>query len=440
MNDPVFAWDTSEFRAALAQGRPGRAFTLVRKAAGLTQAGFGELMHWNRTHVGRIERDEVATLCDVYQLGRAADALGIPRLALLPALLQTPEVGNIEITDYQGADVDRRQFGQVSALILGAALTATASPANAAAPATPRLVGSDHVRYFAAAADRLWAHDNDFGSGGMLQAAVDQFTTAQRLLDHADYDTTTGTELAAVTADLGLVSGWLSYDSGDQATAARCYKDALILAERSGDDSVAADIIDALRQQAWTAGRMREALQLSLRASDRSRSDRSARLQAILAAREGVAYAAVGDRRECERAIAAAWRQVDRGLDDPDDPVRLHYITADEIRTIEAHARRYLGEYDTAAGIYRDTIHEGRHPLRDEASYRAYYAASLADLGETQAALAEGLTALALFEGPVKSQRLVNEMRPVHHLALSTSGSDAEEFRIRFHTLTTIAA
>ncbi len=440
MNDPMFAWDTTEFRAALAQGRPGRAFTLVRKAAGLTQAGFGELMHWNRTHVGRIERDEVATLCDIYQLGRAADVLGIPRLALLPALLQTSEVGNIEITDYEGADVDRRQFGQVSALILGAALTTTASSANAAAPATPRLVGADHVRHFAATADRLWAHDNDFGSGGMLQAAVDQFTTAQRLLDHADYDTATGTELSAVTADLGLVSGWLAYDSGDQATAALCYKDALILAERAGDDSVAADIIDALRQQAWTGGRMREALQLSLWASDRSRGDRSARLQAILTAREGVAYAAVGDRRECERTLAAAWRQVDRGLDDPDDPVRLHYITADEIRTIEAHARRYLGEYDTAAGIYHDTIHAGRQPLRDEASYRAYYAASLADLGDTQAALAEGLTALALFEGPVKSPRLVNEMRPVHHLALSTSGSDAEEFRIRFHTLTTIAA
>lgn len=76
MSDPVFAWDTSEFRTALATGRPGRALTLVRKAAGLTQAGFGELMHWNRTHVGRIERDEVATLHDVYQLGRAADALG----------------------------------------------------------------------------------------------------------------------------------------------------------------------------------------------------------------------------------------------------------------------------------------------------------------------------------------------------------------------------
>lgn len=336
--------------------------------------------------------------------------------------------------------MDRRQFGQVSALILGAALTATASPANAAAPATPRLVGADHIRYFAAAADRLWAHDNDFGSGGMLQAAVDQFTTAQRLLEHADYDTATGTELAAVTADLGLVVGWFAYDRGDQATAAHCYKDALILAERGGDDSVAADIIDALRQQAWTGGRMREALQLSLRASDRSRGDRSARLQAILAAREGVAYAAVGDRRECERALAAAWRQVDRGLDDPDDPVRLHYITADEIRTIEAHALRYLGQHDAAATIYRDTINTGHYPPRDEASYRAYYVASLADLGDTQTALTEGLAALTLFEGPVKSPRLLNEMRPLHRLAHHATGSDAEEFRTRFHTLTTATA
>ncbi|WP_040781607.1 hypothetical protein [Nocardia pneumoniae] len=430
----IFAWDTPEFRAHLAARRPGRAFTLVRKAAGMTQAGFGELMHWDRTHAGRVERDEVATICDIYQMGRTADALGVPRLALLPALLETSDVGNIEITDSEGADVDRRQFGQASAFILAAALTTTPAAATSHA-ATGQLVGADHVRYLADIADQLWAHDNDFGSGGLVKTALDQFAIATRLLDHADYDPRTGTQLAAVAGNLGLVSGWLAYDGGDQTTAGRCYKDALILAERGGDDSLAADIIDALRQQAWTGGRMREALQLSLRASARSRHDPSARLQALLAAREGVAHAAVGDRRQCERALAAAWRQVDRGLDDPNDPVRLHYITEAEIRTIEAHARRYLGQHDKAVTIYHDSVTIGTHPPRDEASYRAYYAASLALLGDTTTAIHEGLTALTMLEGPVRSPRLVNELRPVYLAARQTGGDDADQFRTRFDDL-----
>ncbi|MBF6300415.1 hypothetical protein IU459_23125 [Nocardia amamiensis] len=432
--DSTFAWNTPQFRAHLAARRPGRAFMLVRKAAGMTQAGFGELMHWDRTHAGRVERDEVATICDIYQMGRTADALGIPRLALLPALLETPDVGNIEFTDSEGADVDRRQFGQASAFILAAALTTTPAAATSHA-ATGQLVGSDHVHYFAAIADRLWAHDNDFGSGGLVQTALDQFTIAKRLLDHADYDPRTGTELAAVAGNLGLVSGWLAYDGGDQTTASDCYKDALILAERGGDDSLAADIIDALRQQAWTGGRMREALQLSLRASARSRHDPSARLQALLAAREGVAYAAVGDRSQCERALAAAWRQVDRGLDDSNDPVRLYYITEAEIRTIEAHARRYLGQHDKAVTIYHDSVTRGTHPPRDEASYRAYYAASLARLGDTTTAINEGLAALTMLDGPVTSPRLVNELRPVYIAAQQTRGDDADHFRTRFDIL-----
>lgn len=411
---------------------------LVRKAAGMTQAGFGDLMNWDRTHAGRVERDEVATICDIYQMGRTADALGIPRLALLPALLETSDVGNIEITDSEGADVDRRQFGQASAFILAAALTTTPAAATSHAAAA-RLVGSDHVRYLADVADQLWAHDNDFGSGGLVQTALDQFATAKQLLDHADYDPRTGTELAAVAANLGLVSGWLAYDSGDHATAATCYKDALILAERGGDDSLAADIIDALRQQAWTGGRMREALQLSLRASDRSRHDPSARLQALLAAREGVAFAAIGDRSQCERALAAAWRQVDRGLDDANDPIRLHYITESEIRTIEAHARRYLGQHDKAVTIYHSSVISGTHPLRDEASYRAYYAACLALLGDTTTALTEGLTALTMLEGPVQSARLVNELRPVYRAAQQSRSNDADQFRTRFDTLISAA-
>ncbi|MET8779022.1 hypothetical protein ABZV58_28800 [Nocardia sp. NPDC004654] len=140
-----------------------------------------------------------------------------------------------------------------------------------------------------------------------------------------------------------------------------------------------------------------------------------------------------------ERALAAAWRQVDRGLDNPNDPVQLNYITEAEIRTIEAHARRYLGQHDKAVTIYHDSVTSGSHPPRDEASYRAYYAASLARLGDTTSAVDEGLAALTMLEGPVQSPRLVNELRPVHLAAAQSRSDDANQFRSRFDSLVTAA-
>jgi tetratricopeptide (TPR) repeat protein len=436
-------WDSEEFRHALANKQPGHAFALVRKAKGLAQVDFGVLMYWDRSQAGRIERDETDTIRDIYLMGQTADVLGIPRLALLPALLETPNPGTIEVKDNEGADaVDRRQFGQAGLILLGTAAAATS--AVKATAATPPLIGADHIRVLSKAADQLWARDNDFGSGQLVQAALDQFAMGRRLLDYGDYDARTGTELAAVVGNLGLVSGWLAYDGGDQDTARRCYNDALVLAERGADNSLAANVLGALRLQAWAIGRMREALQLSLRASDRSRHDGSARMQALLAAYQGVAYAAVGDHRECERALSVAWREVDRGLDDPNDPVRLHFVTESEIRSIEARARTFLGErgysgqHERAVDIYRRSVGADGSKPRDEASYRAYFAASIARLGDTRTAVAEGLAALALLEGPVASPRLVAELQPVRTAAAKTRDDDAEQFRTRFDALSVV--
>lgn len=72
------AWKSPQFRTLLAEGQPGRALALVRREMGLSQADFGALLHWDRTHAGRVERGEVGTIFDVRELVRAADALGIP--------------------------------------------------------------------------------------------------------------------------------------------------------------------------------------------------------------------------------------------------------------------------------------------------------------------------------------------------------------------------
>lgn len=329
--------------------------------------------------------------------------------------------------------MDRRQFGLA---VFGTAIAAaTTSPVTASA-AMSMTVGDDHVTYLNQVTDGLFEHDGQFGSGGLAGPALRQCAVARELLERATYDHGTGIELARATGNLVDCAGWLAFDSGDQRAARECFTEALILAERSGDSYLWSNVMDDLRHQAWRVGNMREGLQLSLRISDAIRTIPSTRLHALHAARQAVAYAAVGDRRETMSSINRALREVDRGLDDADDPIWLHFVTPAEIQSITAQAWTYLGQHDKAVAIYQTSVGAHNKP-RDEASYRAYYAAALARLGEHGAAVAEGLSALALLGGPVKSHRLVSELQPVRTVVDTVRSGDAELFGRQFDGLLT---
>lgn len=429
-------WDTLEFRELLAQRQPGKALALVRGALGISQEKLAQMLAWDRNQVGRVERGESHALRDVYELGRVADALNVPRLALLPALLETPEVGTIEITNDRGVgDMDRRRFGQASALLVGASVVG--APLSAHAGSVVGTVGAEHVQHVRDITDRIYQHDDQHGGGDVAPIAAEQFGHAQMLLDQGRYDTRTGLALASAVGALGMAAGWTAFDAGDQAGAQRYYLQGLMLAERASDDSLAGFVVNAMRWQAAFLGRAQEALQLSLRASARCQRDPSARLHAVLAAREAVSYAAIGDARQCDRAMAVAWREVDGGLEDRnDDRAWLSFVTADEIRMLEAQADRHLGRKDAAVDLYRECVDRGGYLPRDEASYRAYFAGSLAGLGDASAAISEGRQALSILESEVRSPRLIAEMAPVYVAAQSASGDEAQDFRERFETLT----
>lgn len=435
-DDPGSPWETTEFRRLLAEHRPGAAFALIRHAHKLSQSDFGVLLHWDRSHTGRVEREEVGTLFDVRELIRVADLLGVPRRALLPVLLGSAEIGRLDGIDGEegDADVDRRQFGLT---LFGAAVVSVSgvpAAASASAAGASPTIGANHVQYVNQVADQFWAHDSEFGSGGLVDAALKQSAMARQLLDHGTYDAATGRDLARATGSLVDCTGWLAFDSGDQQTARQCFTEALILAERSGDMFLWSNVMDDLRHQAWRVGSMREGLQLSLRISDAIRPIRSGRLHALHAAREAVAYAAVGDTRESEQAINRALREVDRGLEDPEDPIWLNFVTPAEIQSITAQARTFLGQHERAVEFYRSSVGATTQP-RDEASYRAYYASSLARLGDHSAAITEGLSALTLLEGPVKSRRLVAELKPARSIADRIGSDAAADFANRFDQL-----
>ncbi|WP_195044296.1 helix-turn-helix domain-containing protein [Nocardia beijingensis] len=420
-------WKSRRFRELLAEGRPGPALALVRREMGLSQADFGALLHWDRTHAGRVERGEVGTIFDIRELVRAADALGVPRTALLPILLGAAYPRTIEGGGEGADDMDRRQFGL--------AATITTLAASAPAAMAPTQVGSSHVGYIQTLTRRMWQHDNHFGGGYIAEFALRQYGLARRLLDHGTFGRDTGVRLLAETSRLARCAGWLCLDAGRPAVARRCYIEAVLMAEQADNDELLANALASLTFLTTDRPTSREPVRLAQRASHLARRIPSARLNAVRSAREAVAHAAIGERQDFEKAMTRAWREVDRGLDDVDEPVWLHHVTPFEIRSIEARGRVYLGQHDRAVGIYRETLgHHGQRP-RDEASYRAYYAAALTGLGDITTAITEAHTALTLLEGPVNSPRLLAELRPVRVAATHTRGDDAEHFRHRFDAL-----
>jgi transcriptional regulator with XRE-family HTH domain len=431
-------WDSDEFRTLLAEHKVGPAFALVRRSLGLSQSQFGDLLLWDRSHAGRVEREEVSTPYDVRELVRIADTLGIPRRALLPALLGTADRETIECINCEGVDMDmnRRRFGLMfgagSALLASTAIPgpAAAVPAHAAAGVT---VGEPHLAHLTAAAEKLWAEDGLHGSGGLAARAARHFGEAKALLDHGVYDPKTGDALATVTGNLANCTAWLSFDSGDMDNAYEYVCAALEMAGLSGDPALWADVMDNRRHQAWHAGNNRRAMQLSLRIDDAIRHNPSARLHALSGARLAVAHAAMGDARGAEAAAARAQREVERGFD-PDDPSWLDFVTPSEIRSVTAAARNRLGDHEAAVEIYRESLAMDNLP-RDDASYHAYCSASLAKLGDHHEAVAEGLASLTLLDGPVTSRRLLGELRPVRVSAGKVRGDEAEKFRTDFDRL-----
>ncbi|WP_280304301.1 helix-turn-helix transcriptional regulator [Nocardia abscessus] len=425
-------WTTPQFRKLLAEGRPGQALALVRKEMGLSQADFGALLHWDRTHAGRVERGEVGTIFDVRELVRAADALGIPRSALLPLLLATPDTGTIDYGGGEGVDdVDRRQFG------LAATITAVAGvsipPSKAAEPIR---VGAGHVTYIRVLTQRLWEHDNQRGGGGVFDYAARQYASVRRLLDSKSYGHRLGAELVSATGWLSNTVAWLARDSNRPGTAWRHLTESVLLAEQCGDNALlAAALGDLANLAASSPASFAEPVRLARRSTELVRGIPSARMNALKAAEEAIAYAAVGDQQEFDRAMARVWREADRGLDSPDDPAWLEHVNEAELHAHEARGLRMLGHHGRAAELYRESVTHGSFFPRDETSYRAYFAAALAGLGDTAAAITEAHTALTLLEGPVNSPRLLAELRPVRGAATRTRGDDAEHFRHRFDTL-----
>lgn len=267
----------------------------------------------------------------------------------------------------------------------------------------------------------------------VLRDATGYYAAARAMLDTSSYTSAIGQELLAVTAELAACAGFIAFDAAEQGTARALLTESALMASSAGEPVLAAQAYSLLALQSSSlapAGRQvalaREALRFLGMAGAAARHVPSPRVHALIAMRRATASALLGDETEMRRFAAAAHRELDSG-DHPSDPVWAGFVTTAEVNAHEAIARLSLGQPARAADAFRAVLSDKALPVRNRVYYHARLAGALNAAGDRPQAVSEGLRALSGLEGPVRSARTLNRLRPVRQ---GISGDS--EFAVRF--------
>ncbi|GAA4907724.1 hypothetical protein GCM10023405_31580 [Streptomonospora salina] len=373
---------------------------------GLSQEDFGAVVDWSQKTVSTVENGRRDTAYDLRELLRVVDRLGLPRAALLPLVYGD---------DSSMSEIDRRTFtagalGGLAALGMGAASVDWHS----------RKIGEPHVRALNACLHGLRNRDQSVGGGALLQDALTQWDWARQMLDNGDYNAATGRELLTLTADIGIISGWVAYDAGNQELARHLYTEAQLLANSTGDNELLAHVCanmatqsTALSRETGRTSRAREGLRLAEQAEGLIRREPSPRLHALVALRKAAAHARIGDRAAFRSSIGRARRDLDRGSHDT-DPGWTGFVTPGEVDSYEAQGWLDLTEPARSVELYSAALEQDGLTPRNRTLGRSYLATALLHQGDIAASTSEGVAVLAAVESKqITSARIVDRLRPV---------------------------
>ncbi|WP_214409506.1 helix-turn-helix domain-containing protein [Sphaerisporangium fuscum] len=411
---PSWLWDSMPMREALAAGDLPAFVAIVRAAIGLSQLELASLVGWSQSTVNRIESGERDTLYDVRELLRFADAIDMPRHALMPLLLGTP----LAITDAKGIngdmEMDRRHFTGVLAGSLAAGM-------GWGSPHIPHRIDPAHVKHLKATVDRLRVEDQRTGGGMLLAPALHLLSRVRRMIDEADYNETIGRQLLTIAGGLSADTGWFAYDSGDQRLARHLYGEARDYADQAGAHELQVQVGSLLAMQAarlgrHQQGRAREALRFVAVAKEAARHWATPRVYTLLALRETSAHASLGDESASRSSMAAAWRAFERGPRE-DDPPWVDFVSEAELLSFEGRTAMAVGRPTAAVDLYQRSVARWESD-RNRLYGRACLAGALLASGARTDALAEGLELLPHVGG---SRRTLQELAPLREAAGESS-------------------
>ena len=425
---PLWLFDSPLLRQALAQVNLPAVPAIVRAACGLSQRDLAAIVGWSPATLSYYERGQRDGMFDIRTALHFADAVGMPRGALLPLVFADTDAGQAAgAEDEMGMELSRRDFGG----LVAAAGLAAASPAIR----VPRAVSSSHIRYWQACTDVLYIRDRAVGGTALLSSALQQWQRVAPAVQGANAGEP-DRQLLAVAGELALCTGWIALDGGRLPLAQPLYEEARELAVRAGDVMLAVHVLtnqSMLYAEMARTGPSREparqALRLAYQAADEGRYIPVPWLHALIALRHASAASLLGDNAAFQAAILQARRELDRGPRDGDPPEWLRFVSDTEITGVEARGHLNLGEAGRSAMLYRQVLASGLSP-RNRASYGAGLADALLRQGARQEAVAAAMDVLPALEGGVTSMRCLNRLRLIRQAAGNTAG--AQEFRERF--------
>ena len=423
---PLWVFDSLLLREALAQVNLAAVPAIVRAACGLSQRDLAAIVGWSPAALSYYERGVRDGMFDIRTVLQFADAVGMPRAALLPLVSADPDAG-----DGTGAEPGRPGFG-------GLAAAAGAAAVIVPSGSVPRAVTGSHVRYWRACTDVLYARDRVVGGTVLLSPALRQWQRV-RLAARDGAAGETGRQLLAVAGELALCTGWIAIDSGRPQLARPLYAEARELAAGAADVVLA---VHVLASQSMLSAEMartgpgrepaRQALGLAFQAQEEGRYIPMARLHALIALRHASAASLLGDKAAFQAAISQARRELDRGPRDSDPPEWLRFVDQTEITATEARGWLTLGDAHRSAQLYRQALADVPG-TRNRASYGAGLADALLKQGARQDAVAAAAGVLPALEAGVTSMRCLNRLRIIRQAAGTTTG--AQKFCERFDAI-----
>lgn len=423
---PTWLFDSPLLRQALAEVNLPAVAAIVRAACGVRQRDIAAMAGWDQSTLSCYERGHRDGMYDIRTALRFADAVGMPRAALLPLVFADADFSLPAAGDETDTELlSRREFG---------GLAAAAMPAMTA----PRQVTGSHVRYWRACADTLYVRDRSVGGTVLLPLAMQQWRRVQLAARDPGSGETAG-QLLAAAGELALCTGWIATDGGQLSLAGPLYEEASELAADSGDMVLA---VHTLANQSMLHAELartgpsrdpaRQALRLAFQAQDEGRYLPVPRLHALIALRHASAASLLGERAAFQAAVAQARSELDRGPVEDKPPEWLRFVDRAEITGVEARGWLDLGDPGRSVVLYREVLASELSP-RNRADYGAELADALLKQGARRDAVAAAMDVLPALEDGVTSVRCLNRLRLVRQAA--ACAPEAEEFCARFDAI-----
>jgi transcriptional regulator with XRE-family HTH domain len=237
------------------------------------------------------------------------------------------------------------------------------------------------------------------------------------------YSSKVGLRLHALSAELGRMAGWASFDAGMHSAAQRYWVAALHSAHTSGRRDVGANILKSMSLQCHDFNLPKEALQLAQRAREGAGAI-APRTNAMLALREARAYAALGELTACEQLLASADASFGRAGNDDSDPSWVSYFDEAEFHAQVGSCyldlvqpRKADWHFERALSLFPET------KVRDRATYLIRQASAQAGVGNGDQAAALLAGAFPLIRQAPSGRNLDRAREVRSHLPESLGGS-----------------